>query len=103
MFRIEACFAKDFGAGIFWIFPAPMRDKFGETLEILRFESHCLTGVANSGPAAIGDDVSGHGGAALAVAFVNILNRALALVTAGEIEVNVRPFAAFFRQKPLKQ
>ena len=31
------------------------------------------------------------------------MNRALALIAAGEIEIDVRPFAALFGQKPLEQ
>jgi hypothetical protein len=51
---------------------------------------------------AIGDDVGGHGGAAFAIAFVQILNDAFALIAAGQIEIDVGPLAAFLERKRSK-
>ncbi len=59
--------------------------------------------VAHGGASAIGDDIGGHGGAELSVALVDVLYGALALIAAGEIEIDVRPFAALFREESLKQ
>ena len=52
---------------------------------------------------AIGDDVGGHGGAELAVALVDILNGFFALVAAGQIEIDVGPFAALFGKEALEE
>ena len=52
---------------------------------------------------AVGNDVGGHGGAAFAIAFVQILNDALALVAAGQVEIDVRPLAALFGQKAFEE
>src|SRR5262249_11279540 len=53
--------------------------------------------------AAIGDDIGAHGCAQFSVAFVHILNGALALVTAGQVEVDVRPFTALFGEEALEE
>src|SRR5207302_8730376 len=54
-------------------------------------------------PSAIRADISRHGRAQLAIAFVNILNGFFALVTAGQVQINVRPLTTLFRKKALKQ
>ena len=72
-------------------------------VESFRIEAQSLAHFARSHAAAIGDDIGGHGSAALAVAFVQILNDAFALVAAGKIEIDVRPLAAFFGKKTLEE
>ena len=62
-----------------------------------------LADLARRGPAAIGDDVGGHGRAELAVALVDVLNDALALIAARQIEIDVGPLAALLREKALEQ
>ena len=52
---------------------------------------------------AIRDHVGRHRRAQLAVALVDILNGALALIAAGQIQIDIRPLAALFRKKPLEQ
>ena len=59
--------------------------------------------VAHRRAAAISDDVGGHGGAQLAVALVDVLDGALALIAAGQIEIDVRPLAALFGKKALEE
>src|ERR1700746_3696892 len=68
-----------------------------------RVEGKHFADFARSGFTAIGDDVGGHGGAKSSVAFVNVLNGAFALVAAGQIEIDVRPFAAFCRKKTFEK
>ena len=62
-----------------------------------------LPNLARRRPSAIGDDVCGHRRAQLAVTLIHILNRALALVAAGQIEIDVRPLAALLREEALEQ
>ena len=57
---------------------------------------------ARRGAPAIGNDVGRHRGAQFPVALINILNRAFALIAAGQIEIDVRPFATLFGKKPLE-
>ena len=54
-------------------------------------------------PSSIRDDVRRHGRAQLSITLIDILNRLLALIAAGQIEIDVRPFAALFRKKSLKE
>ena len=72
-------------------------------VQSFRIEAQGLAHFAPGHAVAIGDDVGGHGGAAFAIAFVQILNDAFALVAAGQIEIDVGPLAAFFGQKALEQ
>ena len=58
-----------------------------------------LPDFARGGASAISDDVGGHGGAVLAVALVDVLDDALALIAAGKIDIDVGPFAALFGEK----
>src|SRR6266436_7516596 len=55
------------------------------------------------GAVAIGDDVRCHRRAELAVTLIDVLNRLLSLVSARQIEIDIRPLAAFFREKPFKE
>ena len=75
-------------------------DKPSERLVV---EAQRLAHFARRRPAAISDDVGGHRRAELSVALINVLNDALALIAAGQIEIDVRPFAAFFGEKALEQ
>src|SRR5208283_4905489 len=72
-------------------------------VEGLGIKTQSLAHFARSHAAAIGDDIGGHGSAALAVAFVQILNHTLTLVAAGKIKIDVRPFAAFLGKKALEE
>ena len=52
---------------------------------------------------AVGDDVGGHGGAAHAVAPVDVLDDLLALVAGRQVEVDVGPLAALLGEEALEQ
>src|SRR5438128_10563838 len=62
-----------------------------------------LADFARRRSAAISDHVRGHRRAKFSIALVNVLNHALALIAAWQIEIDVRPLAAFFGKKPLEQ
>ena len=72
-------------------------------VQCFRIEAQGLAHFAPRHAVAIGDDIGSHGGAAFAVTLVQILNDALALVAAGQIEINVGPLAAFFRQETFEK
>src|SRR5579864_7448489 len=72
-------------------------------VESLGIKPQSLAHFARSHAAAISNDIGGHGSAAFAIAFVQILNDTLALVAAGKIEINVGPFAAFLGKKTLEE
>ena len=82
--------------GILGISPAPGRNQRGDASEIGFGEAEHFSDVAHGGAAAIGDDIGGHGGAEFAVALVDMLDDALALIAAGKVEIDIRPLAAFF-------
>ena len=75
----------------------------GKPAECFIVKVERFTNFARRRAATIGDDVCGHRGAEFSVALVNILNRALALVAARQVEINVRPLAPFLGKKPFKQ
>ena len=81
----------------------PGADEAGEAIQGFRIERQSLADFARGRAAAIGDDVGGHGRAQFSVAFVDILNGALALVAAGQIEIDVRPFAALFGEESFEE
>ena len=70
---------------------------------VVLVEAQRLAHFARGRAAAIGDDVGGHGGAELAVALVDVLDDALALVAAGQVEIDVGPLAALFREEALEE
>ena len=62
-----------------------------------------LPDLARRAPAAIGDDVGGHGRAVPAVLLVDVLNDPLAPIAARQIEIDIGPLAALLRQEPLEE
>ena len=88
---------------VVFVFPLPGADEFAEAVEGCGIEAERLAGFAGGGASAVGDDVGGHGGAELAVALIDVLNGALALRSAGQVEIDVRPLAALFRQEALEE
>ena len=65
-------------------------------VESLLIKSKRFAHFARGGTVPIGDDVRGHRGTKLAVALIYILDRLLSLVTAWQVEIDIRPLAAFF-------
>ena len=59
--------------------------------------------LARGGASAIGDHVGGHGRAELAEALVDILDGALALIAAGQVDIDIGPLAALFGEEALEQ
>ncbi len=74
-----------------------------EAIDLPFVEIERLADFARRALAAIGDHVGGHRRAVLAVFLVDVLNHALAAIAARQIEIDVGPLAALFRQEPLEQ
>src|SRR6266567_6084276 len=72
-------------------------------VESVLIESECFPHFPRRGTVPIGDDVRRHRCAELAVTLIHVLNRLFSLVSARQVEVDVRPLAAFLREKPLKE
>ena len=66
-------------------------------------EAERLAHFARRAAAAIGDDVGGHRRAEPAVFLVDVLDHLLAAIAARQIEIDVGPLAALFRQEALEQ
>ena len=76
---------------------------FARRVDEIRLDREHLADLARRAPAAIGDHVGGHRSAQLAVLLIDVLDDALAPIAARQIEIDVGPLAALFRQEPLEQ
>ena len=76
---------------------------FRQPIDLRGIEPERLADLARRAAPAVGDDVGRHRRAEPAVLFVDVLDDLLAPVAARQIEVDVGPLAALFRQKPLEQ
>ena len=103
MLDIEACMQKRMFQGVVLSLPLPLRHQAREPPQGLRIEAHCLAHFARSRLAAIGNHIGGDGGAQLAITLIDVLNRLLAFISGGQIEIDVRPFSAAFAQKAFKK
>ena len=101
--EVEARFEELFFLCVLRVFPAPHRRKARDLVERRHVEAQHLAGFARGEFSAIGDDVRRHRGAVLAVALVDVLDDALALIAAGKIDVDVGPFAALFGEKAFEE
>src|SRR5712672_3622815 len=88
---------------IFGILIPPRTDKLCQLVEQIKIESQNLSNLASRGFPVVSNDVGRHRGAKFSVTFVNILNCALAFSAAGQIQIDVRPLAAFFGKKSLEE
>ncbi len=103
MVEIESGFAKAAVERVVFVAKSPGGDGGGNFVERFGIEAQRLAHFARGHASAISDDVGGHGRAALAVTLVNVLNDFFALIAAGEIEIDVGPFAALFGKKALEE
>ena len=109
--------AEFFDVPVMQVEPGVLELAFGSVIRILPFESahqtrkpgdrlfieaHRLADFARRRTPTIGDDVCGHRRAVRAVTLIDVLNYALALISARQVEIDVRPFAAFFGKKALE-
>src|SRR5437762_3308164 len=86
-----------------WPFPFPGTYQRGESIQGLEIEAQRLTDFAGCRASTIGNDVRRHGGYVCAILRINMLNRTLALVAAGQVEIDIRQLTSFFRKKALKE
>src|SRR5208282_2288824 len=103
MGEIESGVAKAAVERVVFVAKLPGGHGGGNFVERFRIETESLAHFARGHTIAISNDVGGHGGAALAVFCVEILDNLFALVAAGEIEIDVRPLAAFFGEKAFEE
>ena len=100
---IDADLAQVALEGIFRIDPLELIHDFGEPIDLASLERKRFANFACRAAAAVGNHVGGHRRAVLAVLLIDVLDHAFPAIAAREIEIDVRPFAPFFRQEPLEQ
>ena len=66
-------------------------------------EPQHLARLAHGAAAAIGDHIGRHGGPALPITGVNVLDDALALLSGRQVEVDVGPLSSLLREKSLEE
>ncbi len=103
MTEIQSGIAKTMIECVVLVAILPGGNRGGNFVESFRIETQHLAHFAPRHAAAVSNDVRGHRCAPLAVTFVQILNDALALIAAGQIEIDVRPFTTFFGKESFKQ
>src|ERR1700722_19843303 len=103
MADIESRIFEIAGEGIVFIFEFPASHETGKTFKHLRLERKSLADFASRRPSAISNHIGSHGRAQFSVTFIDILNGALTLVAAGQVEIDIGPFSTFFRKKTLEE
>src|SRR5882762_1050894 len=103
MVQVEAHLLKVILEVIGWPAPFSAVHHARKLVESVLIESKSFAHLSRSRPVTISNDVRGHCGAELPVPFIQVLNRLFSLVAARQVEVDVRPLAAFLREKPFKQ
>src|SRR5579864_5983412 len=103
MAQVEPGIAETVIEGVARVAILPVRYGGGNFVERFRIEAEHFSNFARSHAAAIGNDVGGHGRAALTIAAIEILDYFFAIVTAWQIQIDVRPFATLFRKKALEK
>ena len=101
--HIESGLAEIDRQCIFRILIPPGADQLRQLLEHVEIEAQNLSDLARRRPSAIRDDIGRHRGAEFSVTLVDVLDHAFALVAAGQIEIDVRPLAAFFGKKAFEE
>src|SRR5271156_818832 len=94
MFDIEARMEKGIFQGVVFPLPLPLRHEAREAPQGLLIEAHRLSHFACRGLAAIGNHVGGHRSAKLPIALVDVLDRLLALIPGGQVEIDIGPFTS---------
>src|SRR5947207_1459901 len=95
MIYIQPGVAETMVEGVIFISVFPGGDRGRNFVQSFRIETQGLSHFPRSQPAVVSDNVRGHGRATPAVKFVQILDYALPLITAGKIEIDVWPLTAF--------
>ena len=85
------------------VVPAVRAQQPGEAVHLLEREAERLARLAHGAARAVADDGRRHGGAALAVAAVDVLDDLLPAIAGGQVEVDVGPLAALLGEEALEE
>src|SRR5262245_29363194 len=101
--QVESGILKLPGERVFRIGVLPSAYQAGKLVECFWIERKHFADFARRRFSTIGDDIGAHGSAQFSIALINILDSAFALIAAGQIEVNVRPFAALLGEETFEE
>src|SRR5207302_3283236 len=103
MVQVEANLLKMIFEMVRWAAPFSAVHHARKLVDRVRFDSKSFAHLSRSRALTISDDVRRQCGAELAISLIHVLNHLLSLVSARKIQVNIRPFTAFFREETLKE
>ncbi len=103
MLQIESSSREGVCKRIFGAAPLPRRFECRETSCFRSSEAKHFPRFARCGTMPVRGDVRHHRAPQLTVSLIDVLNGALAVGLAWQVEVNVRPLSTFERQEPLKE
>src|SRR6266571_277331 len=90
MAQVEAGIAKAVVEGVIRIAIFPLRDRSRDLAQSFRVKAEDFANFARCHATAVSNHIGSHGSAAFAIAAVQILDDGFAIVTTGEIKINVR-------------
>src|SRR5437660_12933524 len=99
MVQVEANLLKMIFEIVRWAAPFSAVHHARKLVESVLIESKSFAHLSRSRALTIGDDVRRHCGADLPVPLIHVLNCLLSLVSARQVQIEIRPFSAFFRTK----
>src|SRR5439155_23878711 len=100
--RIEAGFLELALGREARVLPLPLGGEARKARDRLLVEAKRFADLARGGAPAIGNDVGGHGGSQFAVTLVDVLDDTLTLIAAGQVDIDVGPFAALLGEEALE-
>src|SRR6266566_4001885 len=103
MVQVEANLLKMIFEIVTWAAPFSAVHHARKLVESVLIESKSFAHLSRSRAVAISNDVCRHCGAELPVPLIHVLNCLLPLITTRQVQVDVRPLAAFLREKTLKE
>ena len=103
MVKVESGVAKTIAEGIVGVLVFPGSDGGRNFIQSLGIEAKRLAHFARRHTVSISNDIGRHGSAALAVTLVHVLDGSLALIAAGQVNIDIGPLAAFFGEEALEE
>src|SRR5690242_17125513 len=103
MVEVEANLLKMIFEIVRWAAPLSAVHHPRKLVQSVLIESKSFANLSRSRTITISNDVCRHRGAELPIPLIHVLDRLFSLVYARQIQINIRPFAPFFRQKTLKE
>src|SRR5260370_35979971 len=103
MVEVEAGVTELALRGLLGIFPFPGPRQAAELFQAGNFEAQRLAHLARGGAPAVRDDVGSHRRTKLSEALGNILYGLFALVSAGQVDIDIRPLAALCVEEAFEQ